>query len=147
VQLTYAQSSSDLSAFDHYAQLDGARLEREQGDTITTRVAYQLTDYDLDIAWEAMLVGGVADGHFLGGASMNNEKRSYAVHNLSAHWSPAALPALNIRLGIDNLFDEFYASQSSKNGITGHPLAGEDGLYLMDYEPGRNIKASVAYQF
>ena len=147
LQLTYAQSSSDLSAFAQYTQLDGARLEREQGDTITTQVAYQLTDYDLDIAWEAMLVGGIADGHFLGGASMNNEKQSYAVHNLSAHWSPSALPALNIRLGIDNLFDEFYASQSSKNGITGHPLAGEEGLFLMDYEPGRNVKASVAYQF
>jgi hemoglobin/transferrin/lactoferrin receptor protein len=147
VQLTYAQSSSDLSAFAHYASLDGARLEREQGDTITTKVAYQLTEYDLNFAWEAMLVGGVANGHFLGGASINNEKQSYATHSLLAHWAPSRISGLHIRFGIDNLFDEFYASQSSKNGVTGHPLAAEKGLFLMDYEPGRNIKASIAYQF
>ncbi|MBQ4862075.1 TonB-dependent receptor [Pseudoalteromonas sp. MMG013] len=147
IQFTYAQSNSDLSAFSHYEVLDGSRLEREQGDTITTRVAYQFERYDLDVAWEGMMVGGVAEGQFLGGPSINSEKRSYTVHNLSVHWTPQTINALHLRVGIDNVFDEFYASQSSKTGVTGHPLAGEKGLFLMDYEPGRNIKASVAYQF
>ena len=90
---------------------------------------------------------GGGGGKFLGGASMNNEKQSYAIHNVSLRWSPSQVNGLNVRVGIDNVFDEFYASHSSKNGVTGHPLAGEDGLFLMDYEPGRNIKASIAYQF
>jgi len=50
-----------------------------------------------------------------------------------------------LTLGVDNLFDEYYASQSSRTGVSFHPVFGE--LYLTDYEPGRNVKATIAYQF
>jgi hemoglobin/transferrin/lactoferrin receptor protein len=67
------------------------------------------------------------------------------VHNLSAHWQPAAVKGLGLTLGMDNLFDEFYASQSSRTGTSIHPRFGK--LYLMDYEPGRNAKLTVSYRF
>jgi hemoglobin/transferrin/lactoferrin receptor protein len=144
-QITYSKSESDLAAFSQYASLNGARLEREQGDTVSADVTYQLKDYNLTLNWNFMVVGDVAAGQDLYGADLDNSKDGFNVHNLSAHWQPESVAQLHVRFGIDNLFDEFYASQSSKNGVSFHPVFGK--LFLMDYEPGRNIKASVSYQF
>ncbi|ODB33404.1 Fe-regulated protein B [Pseudoalteromonas sp. BMB] len=144
-QLTYSNSESELDAFTQYASLDGARLEREQGDTISADFTYQITAYNLTLNWDFMVVDDVAQGTDLYGADLDNSKDGFTVHNISAHWQPESVPSLHVRLGVDNLFDEFYSSQSSKNGVSFHPVFGE--LFLMDYEPGRNIKASVSYQF
>ncbi len=92
------------------------------------------------------MVDDLDSGNDLGGASFDNSKDGYAVHNIAARWSPSEfLSGLTVTLGVDNLFDEFYASQSSRTGASAHPFFGE--LYLFDYEPGRNIKATVSYQF
>ena len=48
-------------------------------------------------------------------------------------------------LGIENLLDKLYVSHASRTGTTTHPVFG--ALELSDYEPGRNIKLSVAYKF
>ena len=32
--ITYSSAESDLTAFEQYSELDGARLDRQQGDTI-----------------------------------------------------------------------------------------------------------------
>ena len=67
------------------------------------------------------------------------------VHNISLRWTPAQWEGLDLTLGVDNLFDEYYASQSSRTGLSKHPLFGD--LFLLDYEPGRNVKVSVGYRF
>ena len=92
-----------------------------------------------------LMVDDLEDGLAIDGASVDNSKMSFAVHNLSISWQPEQLDGLSVIFGIDNVFDEFYASQSSHTGLSNHPLFGE--LYLMDYEPGRNVKATIAYQF
>ncbi|WP_419149232.1 TonB-dependent receptor domain-containing protein [Pseudoalteromonas 'SMAR'] len=145
LQLSYSNSESDLHAFTQYASLDGARLEREQGDTLAADFSYQLQQYDLALNWDFMVVDDVAQAPDLYGADLDNSKDGFTVHNISAHWQPQSISGLHVRFGIDNVFDEFYASQSSKNGVSFHPVFGE--LFLMDYEPGRNIKASISYQF
>ena len=81
----------------------------------------------------------------LDGASLDNSKQGFTVHNLSAKWQAESIDGLSVILGVDNLFDEYYASQSSRTGVSFHPRFGE--LYLQDYEPGRNIKATVSYLF
>ncbi|MBD1583970.1 TonB-dependent receptor domain-containing protein [Pseudoalteromonas sp. S16_S37] len=144
-QISYSKSESDLDAFAQYSSLQGARLEREQGDTIAADFTYQLSAYNLTLNWDFMAVGDVAKGTDLYGADLDNSKDGFTVHNISAHWQPEAVANLHVRVGIDNLFDEFYSSQSSKNGVSFHPVFGK--LFLMDYEPGRNIKASISYQF
>ncbi|CCQ10015.1 Enterobactin receptor VctA [Pseudoalteromonas luteoviolacea B = ATCC 29581] len=144
-QVTYSNSESELDAIAQYASLQGARLEREQGDTISADFAYQISQYNLTLNWDFMVVDDVAAGQDLYGADLDNSKDGFTVHNISAHWQPQALDNLHVRLGVDNLFDEFYSSQSSKNGVSFHPVFGK--LFLMDYEPGRNIKATVSYQF
>ncbi|MEI5640200.1 MULTISPECIES: TonB-dependent receptor domain-containing protein [unclassified Pseudoalteromonas] len=146
-QFTYAKSDSELSANAQYSALEGFQLERTQGDSITAELSYYMVDYNLNLGWEMQVLDDVAAGNFLGGASIDNSKSGYTVHDFVAHWQPEAVEDLHLRLSIENAFDEFYASQSSKTGVTGHPLAGELGLFLMDYEPGRNIKASISYQF
>jgi hemoglobin/transferrin/lactoferrin receptor protein len=146
--VTYASAESELDAFEQYAQYDGARIDRQQGDSLSFALDYDFADLNLTLHWDVQYADDVGPGLDLDFASddTNNAKDSYTVHNISARWTPEEiLEGLAVTVGVDNLFDEFYASQSSRTGTSFHPLFGQ--LYLLDYEPGRNIKATVAYQF
>ncbi|GAB1264942.1 TonB-dependent receptor domain-containing protein [Aurantivibrio infirmus] len=144
--LTYSSSDSELSAFSAYANLDGARIDRKQGDTISFNLDYDFSVADLSVHWDFLLVDGINAGSDLDGATLDNAKDGYKVHNIALRWQPSGkAQGLALTLGIDNVFDEFYASQSSRTGVSFHPLFQE--LYLFDYEPGRNIKATVSFRF
>lgn len=143
--ITYSSAESELSAFDDYIDLDGARLDRQQGNTISANAGYELTNLGLSVNWEMLWVDDVAANPDLDGASLDNSKDGYSVHNINARWVSESLDGLAIIVGVDNVFDEFYSSQSSRTGVSFHPRFGE--LYLQDFEPGRNIKATVSYQF
>ncbi|MEP2602447.1 MAG: TonB-dependent receptor, partial [Paraglaciecola sp.] len=142
---TVSSAESELSAFTDYADLQNARLDRQQGDTVTLSVNYTFSDANIVTSWEIQRVQDVASGVDLDGATLDNSKDGFVVHNMSARWTPEAIKGLSLVFGIDNVFDEFYASQSSRTGVSFHPLFGE--LYLQDFEPGRNIKATVQYKF
>lgn len=143
--LTYSLSESDLSAANGYEDLDGARVDREQGGTISLLVDYAFPRWNIAFHWDVLWVDGLDADLDLDGATLDNAKDSYTVQNVSARWMPEQVEGLAITLGVDNLFDEYYASQSSRTGVSVHPRFGE--LYLTDYEPGRNIKATVSYTF
>lgn len=143
--LTVSRAESELSAFDDYTSLQGARLDRQQGDTVTLSLNYTFSDANIVTSWETQSVQDVDTGVDLDGATLNNSKDGFVVHNVSARWTPDAVKGLIFVFGIDNVFDEFYASQSSRTGVSFHPRFGE--LYLQDFEPGRNIKATVQYTF
>lgn len=144
-QITYSSAESDLDAFAGYEIHEGARLDRQQGDTYTANISYHFESINLDVNWEVTDVDHVDAGLDLDGATLDNSKNGFTVHNISAHWQPEKVAGLSVIFGVDNLFDEFYASQSSRTGTSFHPRFGP--LYLVDYEPGRNVKATVAYQF
>ena len=143
--LTYSLSDSDLSADNDYADLDGARLDREQGDTYSLNVDYMLEAYNLALHTDVLWVESLGTGLDLDGATLDNSKDGFTVVNVSARWSPARFAGLSLTVGVDNLLDEYYASQSSRTGLSSHPRFGE--LHLTDYEPGRNYKATIAYEF
>ncbi|RLT97024.1 MAG: TonB-dependent receptor [Ketobacter sp.] len=145
VLLSYASAESDLDADDEYADLDGARIDREQGDSVSLLFDYFVASIDLSLHWDVQWVDDLDDDIDLDGAGNDRFKEGYTVHNISARWTPAAVDGLALTVGVDNLFDEYYASQSSRTGVTGHPVFGD--LFLLDYEPGRNVKATIAYQF
>lgn len=145
MQLTFSNSDSELNAFSDYLDLNGARLDRQQGDTISANINYALEAYNLQLNWETQHVGRVEQGNNLDGASLSNAKNAFSVHNISANWQPQSVEGLTVVFGVDNLFDEFYASQSSRTGVSVHPRFGR--LYLLDYEPGRNVKATISYRF
>ncbi len=144
--LTYAHADSSLDAFEEYESLDGTRLDRTQGDTISINADYIIEAIDLTLHWDLLWVDDLEAGPDLDGASFDNAKDGYSVQNISARWEPQRFAeGLAVTFGIDNLFDEYYASQSSRTGVSLHPRFGE--LYLQDYEPGRNVKLTVAYQY
>lgn len=141
----FSRSRSDLDAVAEYAALDGARIDREQGDTLALSLDYTFDAIDLALHYEALLVDGMPAGLDLDGATEDNAKDSYSVHNVFARWYSRALPGFTVSLGVENLFDEYYASQSSRTGLSRHPRFGQ--LYLQDYEPGRNLKGTLSYRF
>lgn len=143
--LTYSDADSELDAFSQYASLEGARLDRKQGATISLNVDYDLPEKQMTLHWDLLHVDGLSAHKDLDGASEDNAKDGFTVHNISARWEPSQVKGLALSLGIDNLFDEFYASQSSRTGLSVHPRFGK--LYLQDYEPGRNVKLTAAYDF
>lgn len=143
--LTYSKSDSELDAFTDYEGFDSARIDRQQGDTISFNFDYNVTEWDLALHWDILNVGDVNHANDLDGASVERAKEGYTVHNISARWTPSQVKGLAVTFGVDNLTDEFYASHSSRTGLSAHPLFGE--LYLLDYEPGRNIKLTAAYKF
>lgn len=143
--LAFDSAESEVDAFAGYAQFDGTRLDRQQGDTLSLELNYQLQEKGLQFHYDVLNVDDVDAGLVLDGATLDNSKESYTVHNISMRWSPEKLKGLALTLGIDNLFDAFYASHSSRTGVSNHPRFGE--LFLLDYEPGRNIKATVAFIF
>lgn len=145
---TYASAASELDAFANYSALDGARIDREQGDSIGLNFRYTITPVNITLQAEALHIRGLGTGVDLDSTSddSDNAKDSFTVHNISGRWTPdGSLQGLSVTVGVDNVFDEFYASQSSRTGTSFHPRFGQ--LYLLDYEPGRNIKAAIAYQF
>ncbi|HSC69314.1 MAG TPA: TonB-dependent receptor [Cellvibrio sp.] len=141
--LSYSVAESELAAFDQYRQFDKARIDRQQGDTLSFSLDYTFTSTDLSIHWDTLYVDDVPAGPDLDGATLENSKDGYAVSNISVHWESSF--GLGLTAGVDNVFDEFYASQSSRTGTSRHPRFGK--LYLMDYEPGRNAKVTLSYTF
>jgi hemoglobin/transferrin/lactoferrin receptor protein len=153
--VTYSSAETELDAFGQYTfleeenarlNLDGARLSREQGDTLTLSLDYTFAAIDTTLHWDFMDVDDLDAGLVLDSTVSDSAKEGYKVHNISARWQPeGSLDGLAVTLGVDNLFDEFYVSQSSRTGTSNHPLFGT--LYLADFEPGRNIKMTVSYDF
>lgn len=144
-QLSYDRARSALDASADYVALDGARIDRQQGDSFGAALGWTNARGDLRLGWEALAVDDVAAGPDLDGATLRNAKDGYTVHNLSLRWDPSWLGGMRVGLNVENAFDEFYASQSSRTGVSRHPRFGE--LYLLDYEPGRNVKLSLSYLF
>lgn len=143
--LSYSSAESDLDALTEYANLNGARLDRKQGDTLSFNIDYNIDASNISLHWDTLVVADVKAGLDLDGASEDNAKDGFSVHNVSARWTPNGIKGLGLTVGVDNIFDEYYASQSSRTGLSLHPRFGE--LYLQDYEPGRNIKLTASYDF
>lgn len=143
--LAFSKAESELDANADNAENDGMRQDRQRGNPLSINVDYDVASLNLLLHWDMQRLGRVDAGPALDSASLDNAKKGYTVHNVSARWTPDSLETLTLTFGVDNLFDEFYASQSSRTGTSFHPRFGE--LYLLDYEPGRNVKLTAAYQF
>lgn len=99
----------------------------DAGDMYMINLGYAPTE-TLDLGWRSTYVDSIT--------SNDVKKPSYDVHDIYMTYRPTQLKGVKTTLGVYNIFDETYASHSSRN-ITD----------LVDYEPGRNIKASLTYQF
>lgn len=133
-KLSYAYSEANNRTNDTPA-LDVNGRSADQGDTITLNLDYTLYDLGVDMGWQSQWV--LEEDNVLDGAPV---KDGYNVHSVYAQWTPAQVDGLVLTLGVDNLLDEQYTSHASRSGIA-------RGFTLDDFEPGRNVKVSAAYQF
>lgn len=142
--LSYANQDSELDAFDAYPQFEGARLDRTIGDNANLSVDYIIPKANLKFHWNTRAVSGLSAQ--IDVDELSNKKKGYSVHDISMRWLPENnLKGLELTFGVDNIFDKRYASHASRTGNSVHPFFGP--LHLTDYEPGRNIKATIAYKF
>ncbi|WP_087020350.1 TonB-dependent siderophore receptor [Thaumasiovibrio subtropicus] len=136
----------DLNARVSYSQTDNKdvvsglpvvknRRSSDIGDTISVNLDYHWFDYGVTTGWGAQFVQ--EEDNVLPG---NAPKPSYDVHNVYVQWMPTNADGLQLTFGIDNVFDESYTAHASRDGLA-------RGRTSDDFEPGRNVKLSMAYQF
>lgn len=133
-KLSYAKS--DTKYRDSGLPVDnGDGISADIGDNIALTVDYYADPIDTLFGWTSIVVleeDNVFDG--------DENKAGYDTHNFYAQWLPRDISDLSVTFGIDNLFDEQYISHASRSGSA-------RGTITDDYEPGRNFKLSMAYQF
>lgn len=102
----------------------------DSGDRYMVNLNYDPSS-EVGLGWRSTYVASITDNS---GVS----KPSYDVHDVYMSYAPRQFQDIKATLGVYNIFDETYASHSSR--ISADQVA-------TDFEPGRNIKASVTYQF
>ncbi|MDN3453305.1 MULTISPECIES: TonB-dependent receptor [unclassified Psychrobacter] len=105
----------------------------ESGDKYMINLGYAPTN-TTELGWRSTYVASVTPNT----AGDDNEKPNYDVHDIFMSYTPTQIEGLKATLGVYNIFDETYASHTSRNSV--------DDTYT-DFEMGRNIKTSLTYQF
>ena len=124
-------SAGPLSVALGFSRVDGK--DEETGDKLGVLTPPQVT---LDVGYDLPALDSKVGGRLLAADEFDNvnepseERDSYEVVDLFYGWQPSRPPlrGLQVRLGVDNAFDEEYA-----RAFTGAT------------EPGRNVKLNVAY--
>lgn len=133
-RLSYAKSDADNKT-NNTPALDYNGRSMDVGDSIALNLSYYFPAVGVETGWNSQWV--LTEDNVMPGTP---DKDSYNVHSVYAQWVPPQADRLTLTLGVDNLFDEQYYSHASRTGVA-------RGFELDDYEPGRNIKVSAAYQF
>ncbi len=103
----------------------------DSGDRYMVDLNYAPSDI-VDLGWRSTYVASITDNN-------GDTKPNYDVHDIFMSYAPRQLDGVKATVGVYNLFDETYASHASRNNIL-------DDVYT-EFEMGRNIKASLSYQF
>ncbi|MBO1530573.1 TonB-dependent receptor [Psychrobacter sp. F1192] len=103
----------------------------DSGDRYMVNLNYDPNDM-VGLGWRSTYVASITD-------NQGETKPSYDVHDVYMNYAPRQLDGVTATVGVYNLFDETYASHSSRLDITNDAST--------DFEMGRNIKASLTYQF
>lgn len=103
----------------------------DSGDRYMVNLNYEPNDV-VGLGWRSTYVASITD-------SNQETKPSYDVHDVYMNYAPRQLEGVTTTVGVYNLFDETYASHSSRLNTTDDAST--------DFDMGRNIKASLTYQF
>ena len=128
--LSYSRARSEGSETgDSIPSVSGSSAD--SGDRYMVNLNYEPSD-ELGLGWRSTYVASITD-------NSGDTKPNYDVHDVYMNYSPRQLEGVKATVGVYNLFDETYASHSSR-------LNTADAT-ATDFEMGRNIKASLTYQF
>jgi len=131
--LSYARARSEGKE-SGYSLSQGTGDENDSGDKYMVNLGYAPTD-TLDLGWRSTYVTSINPNT---GDDTDTEKEGYDVHDIFMTYTPQQLAGVKATLGVYNMFDETYANHSSRYS--------DDSDYT-DYAIGRNVKASLTYQF
>ncbi|MCG3810475.1 TonB-dependent receptor [Psychrobacter sp. Ps4] len=131
----HARSKGEDTGYSFYSQTGSGS---DAGDKYMVNLAYQPTD-TTELGWRSTYVAPVTQTFILRGDVTELKKPSYDVHDIFMSYSPAQVDGLKATVGVYNLFDETYASHGSR--------LNPANATATDFEKGRNIKASLTYQF
>ncbi len=131
----HARSKGEDTGYSFYSQTGSAA---DAGDKYMVNLAYQPTD-TTELGWRSTYVAPVTQTFISRGEVTEIKKPSYDVHDIFMSYLPTQVEGLKATVGVYNIFDETYASHASRFD----PLKDDS----TDFEPGRNIKASLTYQF
>ncbi len=106
------------------------RLAGSYGDKLITDFSYSPSD--------SLMLGYTITGVFENDDALDNvnNKAGYAVHDISASFTPREYKNLTFSLAVNNLFDKEYVAQTS---LTSGGIAVA--------EPGRDVRVSLKYSF
>lgn len=102
----------------------------DSGDRYMVNLNYAPNDI-VDLGWRSTYVASITDDEAT--------KPNYDVHDIFMSYTPTQVAGVKATLGVYNLFDETYASHASRIDTLDDDFT--------DFEMGRNIKASLSYQF
>lgn len=125
---TRARSKGDKTG-DSIPSVTGS--DSNSGDRYMVNLNYEPNDV-VGLGWRSTYVASVTD-------NQQNTKPNYDVHDVYMNYSPRQFDNLKATVGVYNIFDEAYASHASRLNTADYTTT--------DFEPGRNIKASLTYQF
>ncbi|MGO1251558.1 TonB-dependent receptor domain-containing protein [Psychrobacter sp.] len=131
--LSYARARSEGKETG-YSLSQGTGDENDAGDRYTVSLGYAPTD-TFDLGWRSTYVASIDPNT---GDDSDAEKEAYDVHDIFMTYTPAQLAGVKATLGVYNMFDETYVNHSSRYS--------SDSDYS-DYAMGRNVKASLSFQF
>ena len=131
----HARSKGEDTGYSFYSQTGSGS---DAGDKYMVNLAYQPTD-TTELGWRSTYVAPVTQTFISRGEVTELKKPSYDVHDIFMSYLPTQVEGLKATVGVYNIFDETYASHASRFD----PLKDDS----TDFEPGRNIKASLSYQF
>ncbi|MEK6202812.1 MAG: TonB-dependent receptor [Psychrobacter sp.] len=103
----------------------------DSGDRYMVNLNYAPTDI-VDLGWRSTYVASVTDNN-------QDTKPNYDVHDIFMTYTPTQIEGIQATLGVYNIFDETYASHSSRLNATNDAST--------DFDMGRNVKTSLTYQF
>lgn len=125
---TRARSKGDKTG-DSIPSVTGS--DSNSGDRYMVNLNYEPNDV-VGLGWRSTYVASITD-------NQQNTKPNYDVHDIYMNYSPRQFDNLKATVGVYNIFDEAYASHASRLNTADYTTT--------DFEPGRNIKASLTYQF
>lgn len=131
-ELEAAYDTGRYFAILGYSEVDGkntrtgAKLGILVPERITTDIGMRLAEFDTVVGFESEIVN-----HFKKVNAINDQRPGYALFDVYLQWAPqsALLRGFTLNLGVDNLFDKKHERVAANVP-----------------EPGRNVKASLAYQ-
>ncbi|MBE3610173.1 TonB-dependent receptor domain-containing protein [Campylobacter californiensis] len=149
---SYSRARTEYKDKNSNAGYGGVLAYSDAGDKYTFNAEYAIAPIDTLIGYNLIAFDRITAKN---GSGSEFKKPGYAVSDIYATWSPSSgkYKGLEVNFGVYNLFDKTYWSHSQRSagsmscprGRTCPPTPLAPGN--IDWEPGRNIKASVSYKF